>query len=114
MTMLAFLNASVIDGTGSAPVAGATVLVDGKKIAAVGRNIAVPSHATVIDLQGRSLLPGLIESHAHLGGRDYPPGLDNAKNSYNYAPMRDYTLESGVTTIRSVGDFQTDTLTTRD
>jgi imidazolonepropionase-like amidohydrolase len=112
--MLAFLNANVIDGTGSAPVAGASVLVDGKKIAAVGRNLAVPGYATVIDLQGRSLLPGLIESHAHLGGRDYPPGLDNAKNSYNYAPMRDYTLESGVTTIRSVGDFQKDTLTTRD
>ncbi len=112
--MLAFLNANVIDGTGSAPVAGATVLVDGKKIAAVGRHVAVPGHATVIDLQGRSLLPGLIESHAHLGGRDHPPGLDNARNSYNYAPMRDYTLESGVTTIRSVGDFQKDTLTTRD
>ena len=50
--MLAFLNANVIDGTGSAPVAGATVLVDGKKIAAVGRHIPVPGHATVIDLQG--------------------------------------------------------------
>jgi imidazolonepropionase-like amidohydrolase len=76
--------------------------------------VTVPDDATVIDLNGKTLMPGLIESHAHLGGRDYPPGLDNAKNSFNYAPMRDYALASGVTTIRSCGDFMHDSLDTRD
>ena len=85
--MLAFTNANLIDGTGSGAVTGATVLVDGKKIDAVGTDVTVPDGATVIDLKGKTLMPGLIESHAHLGGRDYPPGLDNAKNSFNYAPM---------------------------
>ncbi|MFH0915096.1 MAG: amidohydrolase family protein [bacterium] len=112
--MLAFTNANLIDGTGSAPVTGTTVLVDGKKIAAVGKDVSVPDSALVIDLQGRTLMPGLIDSHAHLGGRDHPPGLDNAKNSFHYAPMRDYALASGVTTIRSCGDFLRDTLDTRD
>jgi imidazolonepropionase-like amidohydrolase len=112
--MLAFVNANVIDGTGAAASPNLTVLVDGKKIAAVGMDIRVPEGATVIDLQGKALLPGLIESHAHLGGRDDPPGLDSAKRSFDYAPMRDYTLGAGVTTIRSCGDFMLDTLATRD
>jgi imidazolonepropionase-like amidohydrolase len=112
--MLAFVNANVIDGTGSAPTPGTTVLVDGKTIAAVGTDIRLPEDATVIDLKGKSLLPGLIESHAHLGGRDDPPGLDSAKKSFDYAPMRDYTLAAGVTTIRSCGDFMRDTLEARD
>ena len=112
--MLAFKNANVIDGTGSAPVPGATVLVDGKKIAAVGKEVSIPDGATVIDLKGKTLMPGLMESHAHLGGRDFPPGLDSAKQSYDYAPMRDYTLAAGVTTIRSCGDWMQDSIATRD
>jgi imidazolonepropionase-like amidohydrolase len=112
--MLAFTNANVIDGTGASPAAGMTVLIDGKNIAAVGRDVAVPADARVIDLGGRTLLPGLMDAHAHVGGRDHPPGLDDAKKSYHYAPMRDYTLAHGVTTIRSCGDFLNDTLETRD
>jgi imidazolonepropionase-like amidohydrolase len=112
--MLAFTNANLIDGTGSAPRADATLLVEGKKIAAIGTDIAVPAEATVIDLKGKTVMPGLIDSHAHFGGRDYPPGLDSAKISFDYSPMRDYSLASGVTTIRSCGDFLQDTLSTRD
>ena len=97
--MLALANANLIDGTGAAPVRGTTVIVDGKKIAAVGKGLPVPANATVIDLKSKTLLPGLIESHSHLGGRDYPPGLDNAKNSWEFAPMRDYALAAGVTTV---------------
>jgi imidazolonepropionase-like amidohydrolase len=112
--MLAFTNANLVDGTGAAPVPGMTVLIDGKKIAKVGKDLAVPADARVIDLAGKTLLPGLMDAHAHLGGRDCPPGLDSANSSYNYAGMRDYTLAYGVTTIRSCGDFLQDSLDTRD
>jgi imidazolonepropionase-like amidohydrolase len=112
--MVAFTNANLIDGTGVAPVAGTTVLVDGKKIVSAGKGVSVPEKATVIDLGGMTLMPGLMEAHAHLGGRDYPPGLDSAKDSFEYAPMRDLTLAAGVTTIRSCGDWMKDTLETRD
>jgi imidazolonepropionase-like amidohydrolase len=112
--MLAFTNAHVIDGTGAAPMPGATVLIDGKKIAGVGRDISVPPGSTVVDLEGKTLLPGLMDSHAHFGGRDDPPGLDSAKSSFNYAPLRDYTLASGITAIRSCGDWQEDSISTRD
>ncbi|MCE5254608.1 MAG: amidohydrolase family protein [Actinomycetia bacterium] len=112
--MLAFTNAHLIDGTGAAPVAGATVLVKGKMIAAAARNVPVPDDATVIDLKGKTLLPGLMDSHAHFGDREDRPGLNNATESFNYAPVRDATLAWGVTTIRSCGDWLKDALETRD
>ena len=112
--MLAFTDAHLIDGTGSAPVVGATVLVDGKTIAAAGRDVSVPDDATVIDLKGKTLLPGLMDNHAHFGDREDPPGLNNAKESFNYAPVRDATLASGMTTIRSCGDWLKDAIETRD
>jgi imidazolonepropionase-like amidohydrolase len=112
--MLAFTDARLVDGTGAAPVAGATVLVDGKTIAAAGRDVSVPENATVIDLKGKTLLPGLIDNHAHFGDRDSPPGLNNAKQSFNYAAVRDSALASGVTTIRSCGDWLKDAISTRD
>jgi imidazolonepropionase-like amidohydrolase len=112
--MLALLNTNLIDGTGAAALPGTTVIVEGRSIFAVGAGLPAPAGATQIDLKGKSLLPGLIESHAHLGGRDDPPGLDGAQKSFDYAPMRDFSLAAGVTTIRSCGDFMHDTLRTRD
>jgi len=41
------------------------VLIDGDAIAAIGANLAVPSGATVIEGAGRTLVPGLIDSHTH-------------------------------------------------
>jgi imidazolonepropionase-like amidohydrolase len=63
-----FAGARVFDGTGSVPVA-AEVLVEGDRITAVGGHI--PAHqrvgADVIDGTGATLLPGLVDAHAHLG-----------------------------------------------
>lgn len=114
--MLAFINATLIDGTGAAPRKGMKVLVDGKKIAAVGRYIIVPEDAEVINLKGRVLMPGLIDAHSHLGDHPYKdrPGIDGAERSDFYAEMRRLTLDAGVTTIRSCGDYMYDTALTRD
>jgi imidazolonepropionase-like amidohydrolase len=81
-------NATVIDGVASAPVRDATVVVRDGKIEriATGR-IDVPNGATVLDLKGRWLLPGLIDAHVHL--RD----LTSARAA----------LASGVTTARALG-----------
>jgi imidazolonepropionase-like amidohydrolase len=62
------VNVSVFDGSGGAPFPG-EVLIDGNRIAAVakgGEHIAAPGAATV-DGGGATLIPGLIEAHAHLG-----------------------------------------------
>lgn len=114
--MLAFINATVIDGTGAAPRKGMRVLIDGKKIAAIGRYIVLPEEAEVVDLKGRILMPGLIDAHSHLGDHPYKdrPGIDSAERSDFYAQMRKLTLEAGVTTIRSCGDYMYDTAQLRD
>src|SRR5437588_4101218 len=58
--------ARLIDGTGSAPLTPATVVIRGDRIDAVGGAIATPTGAHVVDLGGATLLPGLIDLHTHL------------------------------------------------
>jgi imidazolonepropionase-like amidohydrolase len=62
---------TLIDGTGRAPMADAVVVVHGTRITAVGTRgrVTVPPNATVVRLEGRTILPGLIDTHLHL--RDY-------------------------------------------
>jgi imidazolonepropionase-like amidohydrolase len=64
---LVFRNARVFDGARVIPQAD--VLVRDGRIAAVGPNIAVPEGAQVIDSSGKTLLPGLIDAHAHVWTR---------------------------------------------
>lgn len=60
---LAFLDVRVFDGVATVPQA--TVLVVGDRIAAVGPGLAVPDGVPVVDGAGKTLLPGLIDAHAH-------------------------------------------------
>jgi len=64
-------NARVLDGSGQAPFAGA-VRVEANRITEVTPGAAPPPArgATVIDAGGATLMPGLVESHAHLGFAD--------------------------------------------
>ena len=66
-------NVRILDGTGRAAFAGA-VRVEGQRIAAVIAGAAPPAAdgATVIDGGGGTLMPGLVESHAHIGLADLP------------------------------------------
>ena len=63
-------NARILDGTGREPFSG-SVRVEGHRIAAVTPGAAAPAvGATVIDAAGATLMPGLVESHAHIGLAD--------------------------------------------
>jgi imidazolonepropionase-like amidohydrolase len=62
----------VFDGTRSVGVA--SVVVEGATIVGVEQRIAVPAGARVIDGRGKTLLPGLIDAHAH----PQPPALEEA------------------------------------
>lgn len=62
---LVLRGATVIDGTGAAPIRNASIVIEGETIQAVGANVTVPAGATVIDVAGKFIIPGLVESHAH-------------------------------------------------
>lgn len=66
--VLALSNVTLIDGTGAAPVRGVTVIVRGDVIEAVHRTAdgPPPAGAQVLDLSGKTIIPGLIDSHTHL------------------------------------------------
>jgi len=49
------------------PIDGGTVLVADGRITAVGRDLAVPDGATVVDAAGQWVLPGFVEAHGHVG-----------------------------------------------
>jgi imidazolonepropionase-like amidohydrolase len=65
---VALTHATVIDGTGAAPMADSMVLIRGGRIAAVypAGNQPVPNGARVEDLAGKWLIPGLIDAHVHI------------------------------------------------
>jgi imidazolonepropionase-like amidohydrolase len=105
-------NATVIDGTGAAPRRGVDVLVSGDRIAAVGDELAPPAGAQVIDLGGRTLVPGLIDAHVHL---TMSPPDDHDAGTARQLRWHDgdfalegvanaaATLRAGFTTVRNVG-----------
>lgn len=63
---IALVGGTVIPATGESPVAGATVLIEGGRISAVGVDVAVPSDYETIDVSGKWITPGLIDSNVHL------------------------------------------------
>lgn len=59
-------GATLIDGTGRPPIPDALIIIDGDKIKAIGgKETTYPSDATVLDLTGKFVIPGLVDSHSH-------------------------------------------------
>ena len=66
-------NVTIFDGEGGTMTKASALFADGK-IVEIGRAIAAPAGATIIDGTGKVLTPGIIDIHSHLG--DYPsPGV---------------------------------------
>jgi imidazolonepropionase-like amidohydrolase len=59
-------GATILDGAGNRFDDGEVVLADGK-VQAIGRNLARPTGATIMDAHGKWITPGLIDVHTHLG-----------------------------------------------
>jgi imidazolonepropionase-like amidohydrolase len=102
-------GARLFDGTGSAVRDGAAVLVTDGVIERVGAaGDGPPEGARVLELEGRMLLPGLVNVHVHVQGREpHPvhgaePLLAGTSAHFLQARLRD-TVRMGVTTLRNVG-----------
>ena len=63
-------GATVIDGLGNPPLANATVVVEGDRIRSIfsGQDPTYPTDATVIDLSGKFMIPGFVDTHVHWEG----------------------------------------------
>jgi imidazolonepropionase-like amidohydrolase len=98
-------NFTLIDGTGHDPVAHAAMIVDNGRIVWVGpvAQLKTPPSAQVVDLQGKYVMPGIIDLHVHLGATI---GLD--QNEKFFTPenvekdLKTYA-SYGVTTVLSMG-----------
>src|SRR5882672_7890694 len=64
----ALVGATVIDGNGGSPISDATIVITGSRITAVGPRgrVSIPSDANQVDVRGRWILPGLIDTNVHL------------------------------------------------
>jgi len=106
--IIAFVGGTLIDGTGASPISNTVVLVQGKKIKAVGpaNQIKVPEGAKRIDVSGKYLLPGFIDLHIHI---TFPYSeIQYHTDSLSLKTLRavhvmEMMLRTGVTSVRDVG-----------
>jgi imidazolonepropionase-like amidohydrolase len=94
---VAYVNATVIDGTGSAPAAKRTILVDHGTIAGFFANGSqkLPRGTRTVDLAGKFVIPGLIDSHVHVA-------TDPAGHDANAAATLGRALLGGLTAVRDM------------
>jgi imidazolonepropionase-like amidohydrolase len=116
----------VIDGTGRAPLERAVVRVEDGRIAEVS-GLSGPAPEGAIDLEGRSLLPGLIDAHAHISsdvkrspGFGPPPPLagelprPRELGYFVLAKTARVLLAAGITTVRDVGSYDDEAIVLRE
>ncbi len=98
--LIALTHARIIDGTGAQPLDDYTLIIDHDKIQTVGLSSStpVPPAAHIIDLSGRTVIPGLVGMHDHMF---YPVGHSSFKEM-GFSFPRLY-LACGVTTVRTAG-----------
>lgn len=109
--MKAITGATLIDGTGSAPLPDAVVLIEGSDIVNVGssQSTPVPEGAERIEAPGMTLMPGLIDTHDHLASFGYDIASrwgitePRATRHLRIASVLRQTLETGYTTVRDAG-----------
>ena len=85
-------NVRIIDGGGAPPIENGRIVIEGDRIARVGpaATIGVPAGAETVDLSGRTVIPGLIDSHFHIE---------------NDAKLALRQLSHGVTSFRDPGQW---------
>jgi imidazolonepropionase-like amidohydrolase/Tol biopolymer transport system component len=100
---IAFVGGKVITMEGEQVIDNGVVLVEGNKIKAVGINgeVKIPNNTTIIDITGKTVMPGLIDAHAH--GSQGSNEIIPQQNWKNYAG-----LALGVTTIHDPSNDTTE------
>src|SRR5687767_10010633 len=91
--VIAIRDVTIIPGTAAPAIPNATIVIRGRRIAAAGpsRSVRIPAGARVIDGRGRFVIPGLIDTHAHLASSVGTPRLERVLG---------YQLAHGITGVR--------------
>jgi imidazolonepropionase-like amidohydrolase len=110
--VIALTGGNVVAIDGGPPIRDATVLIRGGKIVDVGpsSSVAVPAEAKVVPMNGRWLIPGLMNMHVHFGL--ILPGAEGAElanetpsqQALRMASNARKSLLAGVTTVRLIGE----------
>jgi imidazolonepropionase-like amidohydrolase/sugar lactone lactonase YvrE len=90
---IAFTGATIITMEGDQVIENGTLLTDGSKILALGKDgqVNLPKNAKIYDMKGKTIMPGIVDAHAHIGA--FRDGLTVQQNWQLYA-----NLAFGVTT----------------
>ena len=118
----ALVGGTLIDGFGSQPIRNSVILIEGKKIKAVGQvgKIEIPGDAEIISTEGMSVMPGLWDMHVHLminghanysyWDKVYPPLFEDVIMPSSAHQL----LMAGVTSARDLGGPLKESLSVRD
>jgi enamidase len=110
---IALVGGRVYDPLGDSVIEGATVVIEGREIVSVDAFAPVPDAARILYVNGLTLLPGYIDSHVHLSGirsRVSDGSRELGWTGYlwkflgRFPDRRRALIESGVTTVKSLGD----------
>ena len=99
----AFTGATLIDGSGSEPVKDAVLLIKKGRVVATGtkQDVTIPDGATVVDVSGKTIVPGFINGHGHVGDTK---GIEGGHYSReNIIDNLSVYARYGITTVVSLG-----------
>ena len=98
-------GARLIDGTGSPAVENSVVVIKAGKIAAAGpaASVKAPKGAKVVDVTGKTIMPGLISAHSHLGVMLKGVQREDAYTRENVMASLNQYEQYGVTSMMSLG-----------